>query len=120
MTTRSSRRIGVINPDHCHFSFNAEGFQHICDRIKAKRLAWRVALGTPRGFDIPQKPIPSDKAELEAEHALVTEQQLEAFKAMQTLPSGQERESQAFAMIAYRERRWLLSFAMRDNDIAEP
>jgi len=119
MTSRSSPPYSVMDPNNCTFSFTAEGFQPICDRIKAKRSARQAALGVPCGVKIPPEPIPSDRAELEAEHAVVTEKELEALKAMQTLPPGQEREAQAFAMVAYRERRWLLSFAMRDMDTAD-
>lgn len=116
--SRSNRRPGTFNLKYCHVSLNADGFNEIAKRIEAKQAAWHSALGVPRALRIPEKPIPAGRAEREAELAIVTQLQLEAFRAMEALPPGQERESQSFAMVAYRERGTLLRFAIRDDDSA--
>jgi hypothetical protein len=86
----------------------------ICARIAAKRAAWRQALGVPQGFPIPDKPIPTTMAEIEAELARVTELENAAFRASLRLPPGPEHESQALAMVAYRDRRVMLICALRE------
>lgn len=113
--TRSKRRIAVFDINNCYVSLNADGFDEIAEKIQAERAAWRSALGVMRGFRIPEKPIPAGRTALEVELAIVTQQLTEAFRAMEALPPGQERQSQAFAMVSYRERRCLLLCALRDD-----
>ena len=118
LQTEEPRRIvnlGRIDVSQCHFSPSGHGFIAIAREIEAKEAIWRTELGVPRGFEIPEKPIPASRAEREAEHAIARELETSAFQASLALPPGPERQSQVVAMLALRDRRTRLMVALRDD-----
>ena len=91
-----------------YISLNSIGAARIAKRLLAERMAWRLALGVPQGFKIPEKPMPATLEDLEAELAEVSAELAKVTGARFAAPLGQEAEALGFNMVALRDRRWKL------------
>ena len=81
MTTRRT----VLRQILGHVSLNGLGFIKLGEKVLATREARRIALSMPRGFEIPERPIPATRAEREAELRQFTHLTHEALEASLSL-----------------------------------
>ena len=85
--------VPVLDWDKAHVSLNGYGFMKIAEKIQAERAAWRNALGVPRGFQIPDHPLPATAGECRSEIERVRKLEVAALELRCVLPPGQEYET---------------------------
>src|SRR5262245_3875074 len=100
---KRAQRVEVL-----HRSLTSDALNEIARQLDEEERAWRKAIGSPGGFEIPEKPLPATEEECLAELALVTRLGLEALEVRMRLADvpGPEYESAGYALLAYQSRRW--------------